>query len=131
MQTTWQGHRLRVTGDWVGRYLFLAPRYELWLDEERLDWGGGPRTRPRLEAIVEIETEAPDGPLERHHIEAHVLSVAGIRPMCELLVDGQVVHADRVRVENLLNPLLVLFILITTSWMLYVGPDVLRAYLGR
>ncbi len=142
METTWQGHSIKVTGNWIARYLFLAPQYELWLDDTRLDVGGGPRMRPRLEAIIELEdadehTEDTDEDDEseasqeitRHHIEAHVLSIAGLRPMCELSIDGQLVHAERVKVENILNPFLLLFILIATSWMLYIGPDVLRTYL--
>lgn len=147
METTWQGHSIKVTGNWIARYLFLAPQYELWLDDKRLDVSGGPRMRPRLEAIIETDGVAPseeedmdeneaekddekdDETTTRHHIEAHVLSIAGFRPLCELSIDGQLVHSERVKVQNILNPFLLLFIMIATSWMLYVGPDVLRSYL--
>ena len=131
METSWRGHTLRVTGNWGAKYLFLAPYYELWLDDQRLDVGGGPKMRPRLEAIVEDDPEEEGGEPVRYHIEAHIFSVAGIRPSCELCVDGSPILSDRVRVENLLNPFLLLFILVTTSWMLYVGPDILRGYLNR
>lgn len=133
METTWRGHTLRVTGNWVARYLFLAPQYELWLDDVRLDASGGPRIRPRLEAIIEDpgEETAADSEPTRYHVEAHIFSIAGVRPRCEICIDGTPVHSDRVRVDNLLNPFLLLFIMVTTSWMLYVGPDILRAYLAR
>lgn len=150
METSWHDHSLRVTGNWTARYLFLAPQYELWLDDQRIDLKGGPRLHTTLEAIVELEETAQaeeaqeealgqhDGtattgedPISRHHIEAKVLSIAGIRPLCELFVDGQLVHSDRIRVENVLNPFLILFILAATSWMIYVGPDVLRTYLSQ
>lgn len=144
METTWQGHSIRVTGNWIARYLFLAPQYELWLDDKRLDVSGGPRMRPRLEAIIETDevstsaseedvdntdTHKDDEATTRHHVEAHVLSIAGFRPLCELSIDGQLVHSERVKVQNIINPFLLLFIMIATSWMLYVGPDVLRSYL--
>ena len=142
METSWQGHAIRVTGNWTARYLFLAPQYELWLDDQRIDLKGGPRLNPTLEAIVEFDPTsttphddeaqaAADDAIARHHIEAKVLSIAGIRPLCELFIDGKLVHTERVKVENVLNPFLLLFILAATSWMIYVGPDVLRAYLRQ
>ena len=138
MESSWNDHAIRVTGNWTARYLFLAPQYELWLDDQRIDLKGGPRLHTTLEAIVELEQdEAKGGEREgdeavtRHHVEAKVLSIAGIRPLCELFVDGKLIHSERVKVENVLNPFLLLFILAATSWMIYVGPDVLRTYLRQ
>lgn len=120
MQAQWREHTLRVTGDWTHRYLFLAPTYELWLDDVRLDRSGGPRVSPRLEAIFEDE----DG--ELHHIQANLVSIFGFRPSCEITVEGQQLTKGNLRVENILNPILILVILISTSVMLYLGPAVLR-----
>ena len=119
MEVEWQEYTLKVTGDWTGRWLFLAPEYELWLDDQRLDHRGGPRTRPLLEALFEDD----DG--EIHHIEAELVSVVGYNPRCEISVEGKVISSDRVRVKNFLNPFLMLSILISTAVMLYLGPDVL------
>ena len=123
MQTQWKGHTLKITGDWTGRWLFLAPVYSLWLDDECLDRIGGPRTRPLLEGLYESE----DG--EIHHIEAQLVSILGYKPRCDLRVEGQVVASDHVRVDNFLNPFLMLSILISTAIMLYLGPEVLRDFL--
>ncbi len=125
MQIDWRGHTIKITGNWVGRYLFLAPEYELWIDDQRLDQAGGPRASPRLEAIVEDD----DG--QRHHIVAQLLSLAGVRPRCVVSVEGEEIARDRVRVDNLLNPVLILFILAATCLMIYIGPDVLRHYIAR
>ncbi len=134
MECSWKNHSIRITGNWVARYLFLAPQYELWLDDQRIDAQGGPRLHPKLEAIVELEDDtSEDDPsseeIPRYHIEANILSIAGLRPLCELTIDGEPVSSERIKVENTLNPFLVIFILITTSWMLYIGPDVLRSYI--
>lgn len=123
MQVQWKDHTLKVTGNWTGRWLFLAPDYELWLDEQLLDKTGGPRLRPRLEAIYEDE----EG--ELHHIQADLVSVIGFRPSCQITVEGEEVALDHVRVENFLNPFLMLFILISTAIMFMIGPDVLREIL--
>lgn len=123
MEANWKGHTLRVTGRWTARWLFLAPDYELWLDERCIDRAGGPLVRPRLEAVVEDD----DGAL--HHVEAHLVSIVGWKPLCELSVEGELVASDRVRVDNFLNPFLILFILVCTAVMLYVGPEVLRRHL--
>lgn len=140
MQTQWRGHTLKVTGNWVARYLFLAPQYELWLDDTRLDVGGGPRVRPTLEAIIEADAIQQSEPAQdadqtadqtsTFHVKAEVLSLVGMRPTCELSINGELLHTDRVRVENLINPFLILFIAGATAWMLYVGPGLLRTYLG-
>ena len=125
METQWNGHTLKVTGDWTGRWLYLAPDYELWLDDQRLDRAGGPRVKPHLEAIFEDE----DGAL--HHIEADLVSIVGLRPVCEICVEGDVIATDRVRVQNFLNPFLILVILISTVVMLYVGPEVIQQWIAR
>lgn len=126
----WRGHTLKVTGNWVGRYLFLAPQYELWIDDERLDTNGGPRLRPTLEAIIEEEPDEQGQQAQVHHLRAEILSIAGMRPMCELTLDGELLSSDRVRVANVLNPFLILFIMSATAWMLYIGAGPLRAALG-
>jgi len=123
LQKEWNGHMISVKGNWTARWLWLAPEYELWLDEERLDRAGGPRIHPRLEAMVEDE----EG--ELHHIEADILSLVGFRPSCELTVEGELIANDNIRVENFLNPFLILVIMVSTVVMLYVGPTVLRQYL--
>lgn len=123
MEAKWKDHTLKVTGNWTGRWIFLAPDYELWLDDQLLDKSGGPRLHPRLEAIFEDE----NGDL--HHIEAELLSVIGYRPHCEIFVEGEVIAADKVRVENFLNPFLMLFILLATAVMFFVGPEVVRQFM--
>lgn len=123
MEVQWKDHTLRVTGNWTARWLFLAPEYELWLDDELLDSGGGPRLRPVLEAIYEDEKG------DQHHIEAELVSVLGLRPNCDICVEGELIANDRVQVENFLNPFLVLAIIVSTAVMVYVGPDVVRDYL--
>ncbi len=122
MEFEWKDHTLKVTGDWTLRWLFLAPDYELWLDDERLDCQGGPRLRSCLEAIYEDD----DGQL--HHIEAELLSIVGFRPSCELSIEGELVATEQVRVRNFINPFLVLAILCSVAVMLYVGPDVIEQY---
>ena len=123
MEAQWREHTLKVTGDWTGRWLFLAPEYELWLDDESLDRLGGPRTRPLLEGLYESD----DG--EIHHIEAELISIVGFKPRCDISVDGQLIGSDQVRVQNFINPFLMLSILVSTAIMLYVGPEVLRQFL--
>ena len=120
METEWNGHTLKVRGNWTARWLFLAPDYELWIDDEKVDRAGGPRLHPKLEAIVE------DDQGELHHIEAELLSIIGWRPTCELKVEGELLKSERVTVENFINPFLVVVILISTVVMLYIGPTVLR-----
>lgn len=123
MKAEWNGHTVEIKGNWTLRWLYLAPDYELWIDDQRLDRTGGPRLSPKLEAMVEDEGEI-------HHIEAEILSIAGWRPRCDLSIGGELLVSERIEVENFLNPFLVLFILGATSLMLYVGPTVLRQYLG-
>lgn len=123
MQAEWRGHKISVKGNWTARWLWLAPDYEMWIDDQRVDKTGGPRLHPKLEAVVEDE----EGAL--HHIEADILSVVGWRPSCELTVEGEPLESGTVSVENFLNPFLILVIIISTIVMLYVGPDVLRSYL--
>ncbi len=123
MEAKWKDHTLKVTGNWTGRWLFLAPEYELWLDDLQLDRTGGPRLGPRLEAIYEDESG------DLHHIEADLVSVVGYNPECEISVEGEVLKTGNVRVENFLNPFLMIFILLATAVMIYVGPDVLRQIL--
>ncbi len=120
MQCDWNGYTLEVRGDWTGRWAFLAPEYELWLNDQQLDTGGGPRVSPELEAIF----EDTDGDL--HHIKASIISIAGIRPRCEITVEGEAVATGRVPVKNILNPLLIMTIIASIAAMVYVGPDVLR-----
>ena len=122
MDADWQGHKISVRGNWTARWLWLAPDYELLIDDESVDRAGGPRLHPKLEAVVEDE----DG--ELHHIEAEVLSVIGWRPSCELTVEGEVLESGNINVENFLNPFLILFIVASTVVMLWIGPEVLRKY---
>lgn len=120
METKWKDLTIKVTGNWTGRWLYLAPDYELWIDDQKVDRAGGPRLSPTLEAIVEDD----DGELS--HIEAEVLSIVGWKPRVEIKVAGEHLASGHVAVENRLNPFLVLFIVISTTVMVYVGPDVLR-----
>lgn len=124
LEVEWKGHTVSVSGDWTWRWLCLAPIYELHIDGEFVDRTGGPRIRPRLQAVIEDED---DGSL--YHLEAELLSIVGYRPECTVTVDGDVLTEDRVRVDNVLNPFLVLFIAFATGVILYVGPDALEAYL--
>lgn len=125
MDVEWKGHKVKITGNWTGRWLFLAPDYELWVDDQKVDRAGGPRLSPKLEAIIEDEEGA------MHHIEAEVLSIVGWKPRVELAIGGEHVASGRIVVENLLNPFLVIFILVSTAVMLYVGPDVLRGLFNK
>ncbi|QDG52912.1 thioredoxin family protein [Persicimonas caeni] len=122
LEVEWKGHTLEVSGNWTWRWLYLAPTYELRINGEFVDRTSGPRVRPRLQAIVE------DNDGEVYHVDAELLSLIGYNPTCEVNIDGEVVHSGRVRVENFLNPFLVLFILISTGVMLYLGPEVIRQY---
>ncbi len=123
MKAEWKGHTIAVTGNWTFRWLYLAPDYELWIDDQRLDRSGGPRLSPKLEAMVEEDGEI-------HHIEADILSIAGWRPQCDLKVGGELLVSERIQVENFINPFLVIIILASTAVMLYVGPTVLRQLLN-
>lgn len=123
MEAEWQGHTISLRGNWTARWLWLAPDYEMWIDDQRVDKTGGPRLHPKLEAVVEDE----DGKL--HHVEADILSVVGWRPSCELTVEGELLEAGNIRVENVLNPILILVIIVSTIVMVIVGPEVLRSYL--
>ena len=154
MECAWRSHTLRVTGDWTWRYLFLAPTYTLWLDQKELDVRGGPGTRPVLEALVELEApkteHAPEEPADpeatvssqdapeeekkadeddAHHVEARLTSLLGFRPACDVYVDGKKIASGKVRVDNFLNPFLILFILCCSSIMVYLGPEALRRLL--
>lgn len=122
LEVDWKGHTLEVSGNWTWRWLYLAPTYELRIDGEFIDRVGGPKVRPRLEAIVEDEQG------EVHHLTAELLSLVGYKPTCDISVEGEVISSGRVRVDNFLNPFLVIVILISTGIMLYVGPDVLRSF---
>lgn len=122
LEVDWKGHSVQISGNWTWRWLYLAPIYELHIDGEFVDRTGGPRVRPRLEAIVEDE----DG--EVYHMQAEVFSLVGFKPKCELSVEGETISTGRLRVENFLNPFLVLIILASTGVMLYLGPDVIRSY---
>lgn len=123
MEVDWNGHKLKVRGDWTARWLYLCPDYELWLDDEKLDRQGGPTLHPKLEAIVEDE----DG--EIHHITAELTSIFGFTPDAELFVEGELLEMGTVRVENRLNPFLVIMILVSVGVMLWIGPEVLGRYL--
>lgn len=122
MKTDWHGHKIEVRGDWPARWLFLAPDYELWIDGDRIDRTGGPRLRPTLGAQIERPDDEPV------FVRADILSIAGLRPRCRLQAGDQLVDEGRVRVRNVLNPFLAIFILLATAVMLYLGPDVIRAY---
>ena len=43
MEADWKDHKIKVTGNWTGRWLYLAPDYELWVDDQKVDRAGGPR----------------------------------------------------------------------------------------
>lgn len=122
MDLAWKNHQIKITGNWTGRWLFLAPDYELWIDDTKLDRRGGPRLNPKLEAIVEDE----DGTL--HHIAADIISVAGFRPSCQVTVEGEEIASGKIKVQNILNPFLVIFIMVASVTMLYIGPEVLGGY---
>jgi hypothetical protein len=123
MEVQWKEHTLKVTGNWTARWLFLAPEYQLWLDDELLDSSGGPRLHPTLEAIYEDEAG------KRHHITAELVSIVGFKPSCDVSIEGDLLSSQKVRVDNFLNPFLMLAIIISTAVMLYVGPDVISEFL--
>jgi hypothetical protein len=123
MEAKWREHTLSVRGDWTAKWLFLAPQYELWIDDKQLATSGGPRMSHRMEAIYEDEAG------ERHLVSATLTSIIGFRPMCELSVGEQLLKADRVRVDNFINPILILFIIAAVSVMFWVGPQVLRQHM--
>lgn len=126
MQFQYDDHTLEVTGNWTGRWLFLAPEYELHIDGECVDTVGGPQLQPLLEATIDTDDETEGS---GRFVQAELTSVLGYRPRCTLRVDGQEVDSQRVRVDNFLNPILVLVILASLLVMLYVGPDVVENYL--
>jgi hypothetical protein len=121
LEVEWNGHTLEVSGNWTWRWLFLAPIYELHIDGQFVDRTGGPRVRPRLEAVVEDEAG------DVHHVVAELVSLVGFKPSCEVSVEGEVISDGRLRVDNFLNPFLILVILASTGVMLYLGPDVIRS----
>ncbi len=121
METKWNEYDISVRGNWTIRWLFLAPDYELWVGETQLDRKGGPRMSPKLEGLIEDK----DGTL--HHVVADVVSLIGFNPSVQISVEGEVVASGNVRVQNFLNPFLVIFILIATAVMFYVGPTVIRS----
>lgn len=122
MRAEWEDHEFEIRGDWTFRWLFLAPDYELLIDGESADRTGGPIVRPKLEALFEDEQG------EVHHLEASLTSIIGFRPSCKISVDGDRLDEGHVRVQNVLNPFLMLFIILSTAVMLYLGPAVLRSY---
>jgi len=122
MKTDWLGHTLEVRGNWTYRWLYLAPEYELLVDGNPVDRTGGPVVRPRLEAKIEDD----DGRM--HVVEIELLSIAGLRPRGQLWGDDKLLESERLPVRNVLNPFLVLIIIASTIIMLYLGPEVLRAY---
>ncbi len=122
-ETDWNGRKLIVKGDWTARWLFLCPDYELWLDDEKLDRAGGPVLQPKLEAVIEDE----DG--ELHHITANLVSILGFNPVCEIEIEGEAFASGNVRVENFLNPFLIITIIGSVIVMMMLGPEVLGKYL--
>ncbi len=120
METKWNGYEISVRGNWTMRWLFLAPDYELWVGETQLDKKGGPRMNPKLEGLIEDK----EGKL--HHVVADIVSIIGYNPAVQVSVEGETVASGNVRVQNFINPFLVLFILLSTVVMLYVGPTVIR-----
>lgn len=124
MEAEWNGHKIRIEGNWTARWLYLAPDYELWLDDEKLDRSGGPRLHPKLEAVVEDQ----EGSI--HHIEVDILSIIGWKPDATLMVEGEEIGSGKIPVQNFINPFLVVIILVSTVVMLYLGPSVLRQYFG-
>lgn len=124
METKWNGYDISVRGNWTARWLFLAPDYELWVGQTQLDKKGGPRLSPKLEGLIEDK----EGKL--HHVVADVISIIGYNPSVQITVEGENVASGNVRVQNFLNPFLVIFILVSTVVMIYVGPSVLRDLLN-
>ena len=123
MELQWNDHTLRVTGNFNGTWFFLTPEYQLWIDDECVDSHGVPTTRPRLDVTFEDD----DG--TQHEIEAELFSIVGFKPRCEVQIDGDLISTDNVRVQNILNPFLVLVIILSMAVMYFVGPEVLRAYM--
>lgn len=123
LTTRWRGHDIAVSGDWTLRWLFLTPTYTLWIDGEKVESVSGPRITPSLDAVL----EDPSG--EAYHLKATLTSIIGYRPPCKIMIEEEVIAEGDLRVANFLNPFLVLFILIATGAMLYVGPDVVARYL--
>lgn len=120
METQWRGHTIKVVGDWTSRWLFLAPQYELWLDDQQLDVSGGPNLHPSLTAVYvdeEAETELV--------IEAELFSIAGVRPSCDIYIGEDKIASGRVHVQNLMVPVLVLIILASSLVVYFIGPKVL------
>ncbi len=128
MQAEWNDHVITVRGSFSYRWFWLAPTYELWIDDTLLDSSSGPVVHPSLEAIYVIG-EGDDE--VSHHIRAELLSILGVRPKCDVLVGDDVITSDRVHVENLINPVLVFVILTSIALMGYIGPDALRELISR
>ena len=124
MQIDWNDHVITVRGGFTYRWFWLAPTYELWIDDTRLDASSGPVVHPTLEAIY-VMGEGDDE--VSHHIRAELLSIVGVRPKCEVFVGEEQLTSGHVRVQNLLNPILIFVIMISVSFMAYIGPDALRA----
>lgn len=122
LSTQWRGHDIAVSGDWTLRWLYLTPTYTLWVDGNPVESLSGPRIEPSLDAVLEDETG------EAFHLNATLTSIVGYKPPCKISIEEEVIAEGDLRVANFINPFLVLFILIATGVMIYVGPDVLAQY---
>jgi hypothetical protein len=116
LEVRWRDRTLRVCGDWTIRWLFLAPTYQLMMDDRILATSGGPSTKPCLEASI------LEGDGSQLLVSAELFSVVGYRPTCQILVDGEVLADGHVRVSNFLHPMLVLFVVISAIAIWYLGP---------
>jgi hypothetical protein len=123
MQTTWNDRDIEICGDWTARWLYLAPVYELKVDGETVDETSGPFVKPYLETTLQDDAD------KYHELRVEILSLAGIRPKCDIIVDGDVFDSGRIKVQNLLNPALVFFIVISICFMLLIGPKLLARYM--
>ncbi len=119
METQWNGHTIKIVGDWTSRWLFLAPQYELWLDDQQLDVSGGPNLHPSLTATyVDEEAEV------EHTIEAEIFSIAGVRPSCDIFIGDDKIASGRIHVQNLLAPVLMIIIAASLVIVYFIGPKV-------
>lgn len=123
LTTEWRGHDIAVSGDWTLRWLYLTPTYTLWIDGKPIERVSGPSLEPTLEAVLEDDTG------EAFQLKATLTSILGYQPPCKIEVEGELLAESDIHVANFLNPFLVLFILIATGTMAYVGPDVVSQYL--
>ena len=119
MKTQWNGHTIELRGDWTLRWLYLAPEYELLVDGLRVARAGGPRTKPQLNAVLEDEQGTT------HELSASLVSLVGWKPSYTLKIGDEVLSEGQLIVDNILNPILMLFIMISCVIMLYVGPTAL------